>query len=946
VSGEQGLWIGVLGPLTGTLDGAVVKMPRGRCGVLLAVLAMSVGHPVGVNRLAELIWPEEQPEHVRPSVQSLVARMRGLVPATVITAADGYMLETDPEHVDLLRFRRLMRATDETADPGAAAALLDQALRLWRGEPLCDLRSSVLDRDVIPGIIEERLLAVQRRAELDLDAGRHDRVIAELQALTGRYQLREPFWGQLIRALAAAGRPAEAIQQYHRAREILAEKLGVDPSADLQALYQQLLRAAQPAGRGPAQRAAHTNAAARIVPRQLPAAVRHFAGRASELKILSELLPEPAAEDADDAVVISVIGGTAGIGKTALAVHWAHRVAPRFPDGQLYVNLRGFDPSGTPMAPAEAVRGFLDALGVPARQIPADPVGQAALYRSRLAGRRMLIVLDNARDAEQVQLLLPGSPGCLALVTSRNQLGGLIALNGAVPLTLDLLTVDEARDLLISRLGHERVRADEHAAAELIGLCARLPLALNVAAANAALHPARPLAQLAGELRDASGPLDRLTTGDRAADVRAVFSWSYDVLDPDAASVFRLLGLHPGPDISLPAAACLTALEPSRAHRALDKLAAAHLLIEHSPGRYCFHDLLGVYAAEQARACQDEAGLKEALRRVCDFYTHTGHAAARSLDPRRPPLRLDPPASGVHPHPLAGDPEAVAWFAAEHANLLAAQRTAATQRWHATVWQLAWTLSTFHYRRGHRFEELAVWQAALDAAAHLPDPGARIGAHRLIGRIHTDLGHRHEATEHLHQALTLAEHHQDHVEQARTHRQLAWAAAQDGDDLQALEHASRALALFRTLGQSAWEADALNAVGWYAARLGDYDTARTHCQTALTLHRNRDDREGAANTLDSLGYVEHCTGRYRLAIDYYRQALVLLRSLGNMYQSASTLDRLGDPHAALGQHQQARTAWHQALELYQQQGRTEDAERVQSRLDALTHPDCESCPQP
>jgi tetratricopeptide (TPR) repeat protein len=474
---------------------------------------------------------------------------------------------------------------------------------------------------------------------------------------------------------------------------------------------------------------------------------------------------------------------------------------------------------------------------------------------------------------------------------------------------------------------------------ELIDLCAGLPLALNVAAANAALHPARALSQLVETLSDARKRLDGLTTGDGVADVRSVFSWSYQALAPDAAWMFQLLGLHAGPDISLPAAASLTALEPGRARRALDELAAAHLLSEHTPGRYSCHDLLGAYAIEQAHTHQDEAERQAALRRVCDFYTHTGHTAARLLDPRRPPVPLDPAAPGVRSCPLADDPAAVAWFAAEHANLLAAQHTAATHRWHAIVWQLGWILSTFHYRRGHRREELAVWHAALDAAAHLPDPSARIRAHRLLGRAYTDLGHFQEATGHLHRALTLAEHHRDHVEEARAHRQLAWAWAQRGDDRQALKHATRALAVFRTLDQPAWEADALNTVGWYTARLGDCDTARTHCQTALTLHRDRHDPEGEANTLDSLGYIEHRTGHHRLAIDHYQQALALLRSLGNTYQSANTLNNLGHPHAALGQYQQARTAWRQALELYQHQGRSEDARHAQQQLRTLTHPD-------
>jgi tetratricopeptide (TPR) repeat protein len=630
-----------------------------------------------------------------------------------------------------------------------------------------------------------------------------------------------------------------------------------------------------------------------------------------------------------------VIGGTAGIGKTALAVHWAHQVAPRFPDGQLYVNLRGFDPSRAPMEPAVAIRRFLDALDVSPERIPADPEDQAALYRSHLAGRRILILLDNARDAEQVRPLLPGVPGCLVVITSRDQLGGLVALDGAIPLTLDLLTEPEARELLIRRIGSERVLYAERTAVELINLCARLPLALNIAAARAALHPARPLSELVDELRDARRRLDTLSTGDPAADVSAVFSWSYRTLGPEAARVFRLLGLPGGPDISLEAAASLTALEPARARRVLRELTRAHLLTELTPGRFSFHDLLRAYAA--AEACARESGTEreEALRRVCDFYLHTAHAADRLVAPHRPPVRLDPPAVGTRPRPLPDVPAAMAWFDAEHTNVLAAQRTAASYAWHSTVWHLAWTLTTFYRGRGRLDDQIAVWRSAAGSAAHLPDSASLVRAHLHLGRSLAESGHHEEAIRNLDYALALAEQHRNPADQAHTHFAFMRAWEQRGDHRQALHHASRALALFRTLGQPVWEADALNAVGWHAAHLGDYETARARCEAALALGQHDDNVDGRANYLDSLGYIEHRTGHHDLAIERYQQALGLFRDLGSTYDYANTLDNLGHPHAALGQHERARTVWRQALELYRNQGHTEDAERAQRQLDAI-----------
>jgi len=394
------------------------------------------------------------------------------------------------------------------------------------------------------------------------------------------------------------------------------------------------------------------------VPAQLPADVAHFTGRDGQLEALTAL-----AADAGSAVVITAIGGTAGIGKTALAVHWAHRAAASFPDGQLYVNLRGFDPAGTPLPPEAAVRGFLDALAVPPERIPADPGARASLYRSLLAGQRMLVVLDNARDPAQVRPLLPGSPGCLVLVTSRSQLTGLAAVDGARTLTLDLLTPQEARDLLARRLGTERVTAEPAAAGELTELCARLPLALNITAARAAARPAFPLAVFATQLRQAR---DRLTAldagGDVTADVRGVFSWSYRALSPAAARTFRLLGIHPGPDITPPATASLTAVSRDQASATLDELAAACLLTEHAPGRYTFHDLLRAYAADQARTHDTDEEQHQALHRLLDHYLHTAYAADRLVHPLRDPITLAPPRPGTVPEELADDQQAWHWL--------------------------------------------------------------------------------------------------------------------------------------------------------------------------------------------------------------------------------------------------------------------------------------------
>jgi tetratricopeptide (TPR) repeat protein len=348
------------------------------------------------------------------------------------------------------------------------------------------------------------------------------------------------------------------------------------------------------------------------------------------------------------------------------------------------------------------------------------------------------------------------------------------------------------------------------------------------------------------------------------------------------------------------------------------------------------HDLVRLYATETAHHDLAEDVRMAALRRVIDFYTHTAHIADRVLYPQRQPIHLDPPAPGVHTHSLSDGPAALAWFAAEHPVLLTAQHTATSHAWHAAVWQLAWTLNTFHVWRGHRHDRLTLWQAALHASEHLPDPTSRIVAHRFLGDTLATLGRHEEGIMHLRQALALAEEPYDTYQQARIHRGLAFVWEQQGDYREALAHATYARDLHRVLDQPVWEADALNAMGWYAAQLGEYDTAFPHCRAALALHRHHHHSAGEASTQDSLGYIAHHTGHYQQAVGCYRQALTLRRILGHTWQTADTLDNLGRPYAALAQFEQARTVWREALDLYRQEGRTQDAERVQQELDTLS----------
>jgi tetratricopeptide (TPR) repeat protein len=655
------------------------------------------------------------------------------------------------------------------------------------------------------------------------------------------------------------------------------------------------------------------------VPRQLPGAVCGFAGRVTELDELTGLLDTART---GGTVVISAIEGTAGIGKTAVAVHWAHQVADRFPDGQLYVNLRGFDPAGSPMTAAEAVRGFLDAFEVPTERIPVSLDAQAALYRSLLSARRVLVVLDNARDAGQVRPLLPGSPGCLVVVTSRNRLTSLVAAEGARLLTLDVLTAAEARQLLARRIGAARVAAEPGAIEEIATRCARLPLALAIVAARATAHPGFALTALAGELRDTQGKLDAFDGGEQATQVRAVFSWSCQQLTTEAARLFRLLGLHPGPDITTPAAASLAGVPPGQAQAMLAELSRAHLIAEHTPGRFTFHDLLRAYATEQVHARDPGDERRAAVHRMLDHYLRTAHTAVSCLHTRWVPVTLAPARPGATAQEFASYTAAVGWFDAEYPVLLrAAQLAAATTGLDACAWQLPWTLMDFFDRRGHWHDWVAIQRAALAAASRGGDRQGQAHAQWGLGVALTWLGQPDDAHTHLRHALRLLEELGDQAARAHIHLDLGRVMQSQGRPADALPHARQALALAGDAGDRPGQAKALNDIGWYNAQLGDHHQALTHCQQGLTLHRALGDRRGEAQALDSVGYAHHYLGHPQQALASFEQSLALNRELLiHSPGQAIVLSHLGDTHYATGDITLARDAWQQARDIVGQLG--------------------------
>jgi len=934
----------LLGAVEVHSDGAMIDLGRAntakvRC--LLAALLRNPGALVPTDTLLDRVWGPQPPSSaVRYKYIAWLRAALAPLGVAVDSRDNGYVLVVAAESVDAHRFERLAEQARRSAGAGRVQEAVEtagRALDLWRGPALSGL-PGLWAHTYRDHLERRRRDTVATWATGMLTEGDPAVVADELAGWHTDHPTDEAIAAALMHALHGTGRTSDALACYHATQQHLQADLAAEPGPDLTALYHQL-RSGTPATEA---LAPHPPAltpddqqtkSTTTVPRQLPAAPARFSGRTSELAALSDILDTTA--QACPTMAIAAITGTGGIGKTWLALHWAHQHLDEFPDGQLFIDLQGFAPVGKPLPRQVAVQHLLEGLGISPDRIPAVLSAQAALYRSTIAGKRMLIVLDNAADTAQITPLLPGSPTCTVLITSRRYLSSLITHHNTQPLRLDVLTEDEARTLLRARLGADRVAAEADAIAALLAWCGGLPLALGIVTGRALAHPNFALSVLAAEISDNTRTLVTLDDRDAAASLPAVVSWSVRALTTDQAQLFALLGLAPGPDIGLPAAASLADLPVDQTRAMLRELEHASLVQQHLPGRYRMHDLIRLYATHTAHHDLAPDMRETALQRVIDFYTHTAHTADHLLDPHRHPIPLSPPALGVRPHPLADLPAALAWFDTEHHNLLAAQHAAARNAWHITVWQLAWALNTFHYRHGHRHDRHTTWQAALDAAIHLPDPTPRIRAHRNLGDTYGEQGRYDDAIRHLHQSLTLAEHH-DHVpEQAHTHWILAEVWEQRGDDRRALRHATHSLDLYRTLNLPIHEANLLNAVGWCAARLGEYDTARTHCQAALALHQHHNNPNSEAATLDSLGYIAYHTGQHRQAIDHYQQALILLRAHGNNSHAADTLDHLGHPHIALGEHEQARVVWQQALRLYQEQGRDTDAARVQQQLDTV-----------
>jgi DNA-binding SARP family transcriptional activator/tetratricopeptide (TPR) repeat protein len=900
----------LLGEVGVTVGGVAVEPGPSRQRAVLAALAVDVNQAVPADQLADRVWGELVPPSVRTTLRVYLSRLRA-AGLEIVRRSGGYVLVAEVDSVDLHRYRELVGRARSERDDVRALASFDEAARLWTGTPLLGVESPWLDATRYR-LERERFLAEADHHDVALRLGGHARFVDVLAERAEAHPLDERLAGQFMLALHQSGRSADALEHHARVRRLLADQLGVDPGPGLRAVHQQVLEAA-PAGPAPAAPMPSVPVPAGPVPRQLPSDLPGFSGREDLLASLDALLSH------GTTVVISALAGTAGIGKTTLAVHWAHRVAHRFPDGQLYVNLRGFDAEGSVVRPADAVRGFLDALGVPPHRVPAGFDAQVGLYRTMLAERRMIVVLDNARDAAQVRPLIAGSAGCAVLVTSRNELAGLVASTNARLLSLDLLTDGEARGLLEARLGAERVQADPAAIAEIITRCARLPLALAVVAARAAARPRTPLSAFAAELR--RDRLAGLASDDAHTDVRSVFSWSYRALSPAAARLFGLLGLHPGADFTAQAAASLAG-SPD-VWQELGELTRAHLLTEHRPGRFRFHDLLRAYAAEQT--CGTER--QDALERLVDHYRHTAQVLDRVFFAGGTEVEPEPPAPGTVTMDLAGERDALAWFQAEQVTLFEIVRLAGKTGLHRQTWRLATAIADLCDRHAQVAESLAAQRIGLAAAQHLGERRGEAGIRQQMARLHTRLGKFADAESELTEALEINRDIGDIRNEARTELGLARLAGTRGDDREALQHARQAYELFSRAGSGPGQQDALNGIAWCLAQLGEHEEALSYCDRALVIGTS-------SGVVDTKGYIYQQLGDHAAAVVCFERAIVMARRAGDRFAEAEALTHLGDSHQTSGDGCAARSAWEAALTLLEGAD-VPEADGLRGRLDSL-----------
>ena len=873
------------------VDGRVVTLGQPRQRAVFAVLAVRAPHSVSLSDLVDAVWGDNAPASAEGSLHTYVGALRQALepdrprraPSTLlVTTGAGYALRLDRNDRDVDQFDRAVLEAGRQYSSGELAAAADRvrtALQLWRGTPLADVPGPFADNQRTR-LADSRLAAVVLWARIALDLGAHHEVTHELGKEVRDHPLHEELAGLRMLGLYRAGRQADALAAFHDIRRTLADELGIDPGPELRALHQRILASdpdliqpvsgaarVEPA-REPEGVARPTGTTTLVVPAQLPHDVASFVGRGAEVARLVELLSPSTTQTA---IVISAIDGTGGIGKTALAVHACHQLADRFPDGQLHIDLHGFDPTHPPTDPSNAVAQLLRGLGVDPAGIPLEPDERFGLYRSVLAGRSILLLLDNATDANQVRPLLPGTPTCSVIVTSRNRLAGLVAHDGAHRITLDVLPDHDAINLLTTVIGTRRATTEPDAVRDLARLCGRLPLALRIAGERIAAHPHLTLTDLADELEHEHDRLDLLTADDTTA-VRATFSWSYHALKPQVARTFRLLGRQPSSEFSLPAVAALTD-QPIRTARAqLDALCSGHLVEEIARDRYKLHDLLRDYARERVSVEDSPAESYEAVDRVLRWYLGTADSADHLVYPAR---RRLPIPSNCTALPFAGRDEALAWLDQECASLVAATQFAEAQTHHDFVWRLPTAMLNYFKLRSDFDNLRTTHELALVASRRCGNVTAEAFVLNNLGLI-----------------------------------PFAFSAHEE-----AITYFEQALALWRRIGDDYGQGQALLNIASILVRMHAYDDAELHYTQSVEMFQRTGRPEGVCAALLGFGFLYQETGRNELAITKCQELLPLCQSLSMGYEEAFAYELIGLAHEALGNLDAAMANYHRFLDV-------------------------------
>ena len=909
------VWFGLLGQINVTTYGRQLKIGGPHPRAVLAMLAMELNQVVSTERLVEAVWGDNPPLTAHAAIQVHISQLRRALAdcprVRIEFCRPGYALYAPEESVDLYRFRHLVGQAG-TAGEEDARRLLAEAVGLWRGRALSDVTTPMVQNQVCPALEEERLLAVEREIELGLRLGGSRELVSRLARLTAEQPLRERLTGLLMLALWRCGRQADALAEYVRMRQRLVSELGVEPGAELREIHRQVLErdsADAVGGSVPAP------AIAPVVPRQSLPDVEVFIGRDEPYRQL-DTLARGSAQRAKTAVVV----GQAGVGKTALVTHWAHRCTELFPDGQLYVDLRGYADDGAAISPVDVLGRLLRGLGMPAGELPHELDEAASAYRSWLAGRRVLVILDNARDPEHVRALLPSSPGCLTVVTSRDQMGGLVASNAVSVIELDVLDRPCAMALLASLLDDVRLRQDTAATNELIDLCAGLPLALRIAAAHLVANKALTVRLMVARLR--ADLLATLAIGaDSATAVAAAFDISFATLSEPAQRLFSLLGAVGCRDYSPEAVAALAGAEPVEARRCLTELVSAHLLELRWDDRYTFHDLLWHYAADKSATAVSGAHRAQAVRRLVSWYLHSAASAAAQLGARHPSVQPGPPEPGVIPARFPDREAALRWCDRERVNVIPMARAAADGDQPVTAYQLALVLWGYFSLRSAWTEWIATHEIAVEVAARLGDARAEARVLANLAPAYNETGRWDEAVDRFERALRTLRGLGETRSVARVVNNLGTLHANRGHAELAAQSYRESLELLESdHGDEAFRGQVLTNLAQSYRECGRLDDALDALREALPLAFAASDDRTVAVAAQAVGEVYADRSSFRLAMRWYERSLRILRQLGDRRNEALCYELIGNAYRDRNEPDEASHAWLRALTIFAELG--------------------------